>query len=73
MYGMPPLEMPEGTDLAFNVIHGTFGEDGGLQSYLENLGIRYTGAGGVASSERGSIESSRKACSWKTGRLQNPR
>ncbi|MDX1679344.1 MAG: D-alanine--D-alanine ligase [Akkermansiaceae bacterium] len=38
-------ELPEGTDLAFNVIHGTFGEDGGLQSYLEGLGIPYTGAG----------------------------
>lgn len=38
-------EIPEGTGLAFNVIHGTFGEDGGLQSYLEGLGIPYTGAG----------------------------
>lgn len=38
-------EIPEGTGLAFNVIHGTFGEDGALQSYLENLGIPYTGAG----------------------------
>ncbi|MFT6863269.1 MAG: D-alanine-D-alanine ligase [Akkermansiaceae bacterium] len=43
-------EMPQGTDLAFNVIHGTFGEDGGLQRHLEGLGIRYTGAG-VASSK----------------------
>jgi len=43
-------ELPEGTALAFNVIHGTFGEDGGLQRYLEGLGIRYTGAG-VSSSE----------------------
>lgn len=37
--------LPEGTDLVFNVIHGTFGEDGGLQSYLEGLGVPYTGAG----------------------------
>jgi D-alanine-D-alanine ligase len=43
-------ELPEGTDLAFNVIHGTFGEDGGVQKYLEGLGVRYTGAG-VRSSE----------------------
>lgn len=42
--------IPERTGLAFNVIHGTFGEDGGLQRYLEGLGIRYTGAG-VRSSE----------------------
>lgn len=41
--------LPEGTGLAFNVIHGTFGEDGGLQEYLEGLGVAYTGAG-VASS-----------------------
>lgn len=37
--------IPGGTTLAFNVIHGTFGEDGGLQAYLEDLGIPYTGAG----------------------------
>lgn len=37
--------LPEGTDLIFNVIHGTFGEDGQLQSYLEGLGVPYTGAG----------------------------
>lgn len=41
--------LPTGTDLAFNVIHGTFGEDGQLQEILENLGVPYTGAG-VASS-----------------------
>lgn len=38
-------EIPEGTGLVFNVIHGTFGEDGGLQRYLEGLKIPYTGAG----------------------------
>lgn len=37
--------IPEGTELCFNIIHGTYGEDGGLQSYLEELGIPYTGAG----------------------------
>ena len=44
-------QLPEGTGLAFNVIHGTFGEDGQLQAYLEDLGIPYTGAG-VASSRK---------------------
>ncbi len=43
------LELPEDTGLAYNVIHGTFGEDGQLQSILEKRGIPYTGAG-VASS-----------------------
>ncbi len=43
------FELPEGTELAYNVIHGTFGEDGGLQSRLESLGVPYTGAGVAAS------------------------
>ena len=42
--------LPQGTALVFNTIHGTFGEDGGLQRYLEALGVPYTGAG-VLSSE----------------------
>jgi D-alanine-D-alanine ligase len=40
----PDFELPEGTDLAFNVIHGTFGEDGRLQAELESRGVLYTGA-----------------------------
>jgi D-alanine-D-alanine ligase len=43
------IVLPAGTVLAFNVIHGTFGEDGELQAKLEALGVAYTGAG-VASS-----------------------
>jgi len=39
------ITLPEGIGLAFNVIHGTFGEDGQLQDALEKLGIPYTGAG----------------------------
>jgi D-alanine-D-alanine ligase len=39
------IELPPETGLAFNVIHGTFGEDGQLQQALENMGIPYTGAG----------------------------
>ncbi len=39
------VDLPAGTDLAFNVIHGTFGEDGELQAQLEALGVPYTGAG----------------------------
>lgn len=41
--------IPEGTELCFNIIHGTYGEDGGLQSYLEELGLPYTGAGAETS------------------------
>jgi D-alanine-D-alanine ligase len=36
--------LPETTDIAFNVIHGTFGEDGVLQAELERRGVPYTGA-----------------------------
>ena len=48
--GSEPPQFPEGTGLVFNVIHGTYGEDGGLQAYLEKLGLPYTGAG-VATSQ----------------------
>ena len=41
----PHFELPEGIDLAFNMIHGTLGEDGQLQRALEARGIPYTGEG----------------------------
>jgi len=37
--------LPEGTQLAFNVIHGTLGEDGQLQRILDARGVPYTGEG----------------------------
>ena len=43
------FQLPEGTDLAFNAIHGTFGEDGCLQDLLEKLKVPYTGAGSRSS------------------------
>ena len=43
------FDLPEGTELAFNAIHGTFGEDGQLQDILEAKGIPYTGAGSASS------------------------
>lgn len=36
-------------ELAFNVLHGFFGEDGRVQAILEYLGIPYTGSGVEAS------------------------
>lgn len=45
------VELPADTALAFNVIHGTYGEDGQLQETLEKLGVPYTGAG-ILSSRR---------------------
>jgi len=41
----PDFVVPPGIDIAFNVIHGTFGEDGQVQRILEARGIRYTGEG----------------------------
>ncbi len=37
------FELPPGIDLAFDCIHGTFGEDGQLQKILEGRGVSYTG------------------------------
>ena len=46
----PDFAVPAGTEVAFNVIHGTFGEDGQIQRILESRGVPYTGEG-VAGSE----------------------
>ncbi len=42
-------ELPPDTGIAFNMIHGTFGEDGQLQDYLDQKGIKYTGEGALGS------------------------
>lgn len=39
------LDIPAGTALCFNTIHGTFGEDGEMQTILEDMNMPYTGAG----------------------------
>ncbi len=36
-------------DIAFPIVHGTFGEDGTLQGYLEIIGLPYVGSGVTAS------------------------
>src|SRR5882757_6507855 len=46
----PDFVVPAGTEVGFNVIHGTFGEDGQIQRILESRNIAYTGEG-VAGSE----------------------
>ncbi|MEM7015448.1 MAG: D-alanine--D-alanine ligase, partial [Verrucomicrobiota bacterium] len=43
------VHVPDGIDLAFNVIHGTYGEDGEMQSELDAKGVAYTGAGAKSS------------------------
>jgi len=41
--------LPDGTDVVFLALHGTYGEDGQVQSELEALGVPYTGCGPEAS------------------------
>ena len=43
------FQLPKDVDLAFNCIHGTFGEDGQIQKILEDRGVAYTGDGVEAS------------------------
>ena len=39
------FSVPEGVEAVFIALHGTFGEDGGAQARLEELGIPYVGSG----------------------------
>jgi D-alanine-D-alanine ligase len=39
------FELPGDVDLAFIALHGTFGEDGQIQQFLEQRGVAYTGEG----------------------------
>jgi len=42
-------ELPASTDVVFLALHGTYGEDGRVQSRLEQLSVPYTGCGPDAS------------------------
>ena len=43
------LQIPAGTQVVFLALHGTYGEDGTVQSELEERGLPYTGCGVSAS------------------------
>ncbi len=47
--GVPPEKALFGADVAFNALHGHYGEDGQVQRLLEQLGVPYTGSGAMAS------------------------
>lgn len=49
--GIPrkPHQALQDVDVVFNALHGEFGEDGKLQTMLDNWGIPYTGSGALAS------------------------
>ena len=46
--------------MIFNALHGQFGEDGYIQSILENIGIPYTHSGVIASAKAMDKEISKK-------------
>ena len=54
-HAFDPKETPlselktQGFQTAFNILHGTYGEDGAVQGALELMGIPYTGSGVAAS------------------------
>lgn len=56
-------------DRVFNVLHGTFGEDGGLQGVLDGLGVPYTGCGVLASAI--SMDKFRNRLLWQALDLPN--
>ena len=45
----PDFVLPTDVEVAFNAIHGTFGEDGQIQRILESRSVKYTGEGVAAS------------------------
>ena len=47
-------------DIIFNALHGQYGEDGYIQSILENIGIPYTHSGILASAKAMDKEISKK-------------
>lgn len=62
----PDFSLPQDTALAFIMMHGTFGEDGQIQSILEERGILYTGEG-VQGSRDAFDKLSGKKCFEKAG------
>src|SRR5471032_726772 len=43
------LDIPSGVEAVFIALHGTYGEDGGVQTELSRRGIPFTGSGADAS------------------------
>jgi D-alanine-D-alanine ligase len=48
-FAVEPHDLSHRIDVAFNALHGTYGEDGKVQSMLEAHGIPFTGSGSLAS------------------------
>ncbi|MBR6027407.1 MAG: D-alanine--D-alanine ligase [Neisseriaceae bacterium] len=59
----------QGFQVAFNVLHGTFGEDGVVQGALESMNIPYTGCGVLSSAV--SMDKYRTRLLWESAGLPN--
>lgn len=76
----PGFQLPKDTRLVYNMIHGTFGEDGELQSLLDAMGIPYTGEGAAGSrtafdkiATKGCFDRAGvPTCGWKMIRRDEP-
>ena len=61
--GMPivPVDLSRRLDVAFNALHGSYGEDGTVQHIFETHGLPFTGSGSLASAVGMNKTLSRKA------------
>jgi len=48
-FGIEPARLRNSLDVVFNALHGEFGEDGQVQTLLDNTMLPYTGSGRLAS------------------------
>jgi D-alanine-D-alanine ligase len=55
-------QLAKGTEVVFLALHGTYGEDGTVQTQLEELGMIYTGCGPEASRTAFNKISTKQAC-----------
>jgi D-alanine-D-alanine ligase len=62
--------LPDGTDLAFISLHGTFGEDGQVQEILHARGIPFTGAD--AATSRITIDKEKTKAKLRTAGVPTP-
>jgi D-alanine-D-alanine ligase len=62
--------LPEGTDLAFLSLHGTFGEDGQVQDILNARGIPFTGAD--ANTSRITIDKEKTKAKFRASGVPTP-
>ena len=58
-------------DVAFNALHGRYGEDGAVQGLLEIMGIPYTGPGILTSAL--AMDKTMAKTIWQSQRLPTPR